>query len=303
MSTDAPQARRVIGHARRTGIPVVVPPPLRRAEGDAGSAATLPAASPPPLLARPSPRLGRWDGADADAADAAADGGADADELAAVAARLDALQARMESHELIFQQIVAQTVMINDTVGALGRKLSELHDLPGLAQRLSPPLQPAFELQPASPPLSDPPTRPMTEYEKRWLTKWMRIGHYSRARYGGMIAIADPKVAASKLADPAKYVRELKIFKYNDYTLWKLWHYVRDGAPLEAVLTPEECGNVERITLTRSAAAAAARPTEHPLLAGARNFERNAIAAPAAAPAPARSVPARKRQRRPTATN
>ena len=124
MSTDAPQARRVIGQARRTGIPVVVPPPLRRAEGDAGSAATLPAASPPPLLARPSPRLGHWDGADADAADAgaadaAADGGADADEPAAVAARLDALQARMESHELIFQEIVAQTVMINDTVGAL----------------------------------------------------------------------------------------------------------------------------------------------------------------------------------------
>ena len=67
----------------------------------------------------------------------------------------------------------------------------------------------------------------MTEYEKRWLTKWMRIGHYSRARYGGMIAIADPKVVASKLADPAKYVHKLKIFKYNDYTLWKLWHYVR----------------------------------------------------------------------------
>ena len=159
--------------------------------------------------------------------------------------------ARVEAHNAstaeALQQVVAQVVHLSDTVGALSQQLAELHTLPGLTPRVPLPLAPAFAQLPPSPPRTNPPTRSMQPWEKSALQRWIRSGRLSASRCNGILKICEP--GAVRRGD-----LDLDVDKYDDYTLWKLWAFIKDDAPLEAVLTADEAAELVRLTAAPKAA-------------------------------------------------
>ena len=159
--------------------------------------------------------------------------------------------ARVEAHNAstaeALQQVVAQVVHLSDTVGALSQQLAELHTLPGLTPRVPLPLAPAFAQLPPSPPRTNPPTRSMQPWEKSALQRWIRSGRLSASRCNGILKICEP--GAVRRGD-----LDIDVDKYDDYTLWKLWAFIKDDAPLEAVLTADEAAELVRLTAAPKAA-------------------------------------------------
>ena len=158
----------------------------------------------------------------------------------ALSTRIDALAEESRATGRVLELLVAQMVQVTDTVGALTQRLVELNTLPGLAPRSPPPLVPAFEQAPLSPPLANPSTRAMEEWEKLALTKLLRSGRLSRSQRNGVAALLEPELTHEVLADADDRVYTFDLYEYDDYRLWKLWHYLVGGVAIEEVLTEEE---------------------------------------------------------------
>ena len=172
--------------------------------------------------------------------------------------QLDALQrsvtemgaqmaAHMEANGQVMERLVAQTVSINNSLGTVVKAIAKgtmPNGLKGLMPLVAPPLTPAFAQPTASPPLCNPPLREMHEWEKTSLATLIRGGRMDRSKYNGIAAILEPKTGQAS----ADIVMSFDVFEYDDYTLWKLWHYLALDKTLEEVLTPGERDDLYRQT-------------------------------------------------------
>ncbi len=206
-----------------------------------------------------------------------------------LATRVDELTAQSRATARVLELLVTQMVQVTDSVGALTQRLVELNTLPGLAPRSPPPLVPAFEQPPVSSPLANPPTRRMREWEKLALAKLLRSGRLSRSQRNGVVALLEPELTHAVLADADERVYTFDVYTYDDYRLWKLWHYLVVGTALDGVLTEAERRAVAADTARgghadrgRPPSRGAVQPKKRPRSRAERDADRAAAEAGAA---------------------
>lgn len=154
---------------------------------------------------------------------------------------LDALVKQAKAITDLTESLVLQSVKTTDMVAQLSKELQKVHREANFLCPTPPPLAPAFEQEPVSGPLDNPPLRPMQEWEKEAVQRWISMPNLSAVKRRGVVAIAEPSAGGSTSV-------VIDVVDYNDYTLWKLWHYLKNDVALEDVFTEAELDGARRAT-------------------------------------------------------
>ena len=153
----------------------------------------------------------------------------------------------LDAQQRVLETLVDKMSVLDKRIGVISEGVDSL-----LADRDLPFVEVEDQKAGVPGPHGDP-FRDMTQAEEETLCAFVRLGWQHPEKGGGLIAILFPDGVA-----PPNFLDIFDVSALPILTKWKLYHFLRSGAPLAEVLSVEERGNVCRRAYKRPASSASA---------------------------------------------